>query len=458
MRSVRNIVLSVLIAVASAGAAPPPGTLPDLPDIVAPLLGAVVNISVLKQAEGTSAHGAEAMAPPTSAQGSGFIIDPAGYIVTNRHVIADAYSVSAVLADGSSYQADVLSTNARPDLALLKISAGRPLPTVKFGDSDALRIGQPVVAIGNPLGLSSSVSFGIVSALNRDIDTTQIDDFIQTDAAINHGNSGGPLFNLNGEVIGVNWALVAPGAQTGSAGLGLAIPSNDAAWVVDQMRRFGRLRAGFIGLRIQQVTPDIQTVLGLPSRTGGIVLTVLPDGPAAHAGIQPGDVVMALDGVEPRDVRALLRALGKSPPGSTVSLRIWRDGAAREVPVAVAAWTLEAYDPAGPQPHPDRGRRQVTPDLGLRLAAVTPEQRASLQLAAGDSAVAVQSVAANSPAADAGLAAGDVILRLQQAAVHSPAEVEAAVTKARADGRWAVLLEVQTGDRPRWVVVPVRAP
>jgi serine protease Do len=456
MRLLRMIPVLLVAGMLCGGAAGTTGAVADLPDIVAPLLGAVVNISVLKQAEGTAAQGADPMARPTSAQGSGFIIDPAGYIVTNRHVVAGAYSVSAVLADGSTFPARVLSTNARPDLALLKIDAAKPLPTVHFGDSDALRIGQPVVAIGNPLGLSSSVTFGIISALNRDIDTTMIDDFIQTDAAINHGNSGGPLFNLKGEVVGVNWALLAPGAQTGSAGLGLAIPANDAAFVVDQMRRLGRLHAGFVGLRIQQVMPDMQALLGLPSHSGGIVLSILPGGPAEKAGIKPGDVVLGLNGRTPRDVRELLRDLGASAPGSTISLRVWSGGRISDVDMVVGEWNNSAFDPAGPQPEADRGGRQVAPDLGLHLSAIDPAQRRALQLADDQPAVAILAVAANSPAADVGLAAGDVILRLMDAPVRSAAEVTEAVARARAAGREAIMLEVQTGDRPRWVVVPVK--
>ena len=450
-------VLALAPAAARAGALPP-AAMEGLPDVVAPLMGAVVNISVLKQAAGTDAKGGDPMAPPVALQGSGFIIDPAGFIVTNRHVVEGAYSVTAVLEDGSSYPAQVLSTNARPDLALLKVDAGKKLPVVAFGDSDTLRIGQPVIAIGNPLGLSGSVSVGIVSALNRDINTTMIDDFIQTDAAINHGNSGGPLFNMRGEVIGVNWALLAPGGQTGSSGLGLAIPSNDASWVIDQMRRFGRLHAGFLGLRIQQVTPDIQAALGLPARNGGIVSALLPNGPAAKAGIHEGDVVTALNGKAPRDVRALLRALGASAPGTTITLDVWQDGTTRSIPVTLTEWSSVDYDPAGPQPQSDRGTRQVTADLGLHLVAADAATRRTLKLTQVQPAVSVKAVSANSPAADAGLAAGDAILKVQRTPVHSAADVKQSVRQARAAGRDSVLVLVQSASGPRWVVVPIKTP
>ena len=228
----RSIAVVIALSLGCVGAAaaqaspPPPGETPSLPDIVAPLLGAVVNISVLKPAN-AAAEGTGASAQIGRTQhslGSGFIIDPAGYIATNRHVVADGYTVTVTLDDDRQFPAKVLATNLYPDLALLKIEAGAPLPTVRFGDSNALRLGETVIAIGNPLGLSGSISVGVVSALNRNLHSTVIDDFIQTDASINHGNSGGPLFNLRGQVVGMNWALVSDTA--GSIGLGLAIPAN----------------------------------------------------------------------------------------------------------------------------------------------------------------------------------------------------------------------------------------
>jgi serine protease Do len=427
-----------------------------LPNTIAPLLPAVVNISTLMQPAGNNATGAQEMGKPVQSYGSGFIIDPAGYIVTNRHVVAGAYEVDVTLDNGTSYQAQVLSTNERPDLALLKINAEKPLPTVKWGDSDALRIGEPVFAIGNPLGLSSSVTVGVVSALNRDIDATMIDDFIQTDAAINHGNSGGPLFNLRGQVVGVSWALLAPGSETsGSAGLGLAIPSNDVKFVIDEMRRYGRFRAGFAGLRLQQVTPNMAAVLGLGMESGGIVSAVWPDGPAAKAGIREGDVVIAFNGELPSDVRAMLRDIGATPPGATVKLLLWRDHTSRTVDLTLGNWPNSEFNPAGPQVMPDRGPRMASADIGLRLGAITDEIRRTLNLASKEPAVSVLGVAANSAAADAGLSPGDVILRVGIDRVSSPDDVTKKLDEARAHGKTAVLMLVQTQDRPHWVVVPV---
>ena len=272
LTSLTFLLLSAFFGVAPTARA---GSLPgvsatDLPDVVAPLLEAVVNIAVLRPHAGDQAPGGgENLAPPDRSVGSGFVISQDGFIVTNNHVVAGAYAVTVAFNDGKTFPATIVATNRRPDIALLKIDAGLPLKAVVFGDSDALRIAEPVIAIGNPVGLSSSVSVGVISALNRDISLSMIDDFIQTDAAINHGNSGGPLFNLKGEVIGVNSALYATSTGAGSAGLGFAIPSREAEWVVEEMRRQGRVHAGFLGLRIQQVTLDIQTALGLPSKNGG---------------------------------------------------------------------------------------------------------------------------------------------------------------------------------------------
>ena len=324
------------------------------------------------------------MAKPIQEFGSGFLIDPAGYIVTNRHVIAAAYKVTVTLNDGQPYPGTVVATNERPDLALLKIEAGHPLPTVPWADSDKMRIADSVFAIGNPLGLAISISVGVVSALNRNMKETTYDDFIQTDAAINHGNSGGPLFNLRGEVIGVNWALVSPSATSGSIGLGLAIPANDAAFVADHMRRYGKLRAGFVGIRLQQVTPDMAAALHLDNTDGGIVTIVRPGGPADAVGLRPGDVVLQFGARHTTDVRALLRAMSTTLPGTTSPMAVWRDGQTRTVQVAVADWPkgTEALDPAGEPVMPDRGQRMSAPDLGLRLAAITDQARQSFKLSA----------------------------------------------------------------------------
>lgn len=455
----RVLTLALLLALARPVAAGPVAAdlgasrQPTLPDIVAPLIPAVVNISILKQhpaPNGLIAHGGQEMDKPLQAYGSGFIIDPAGFIVTNRHVIDGAYKVTVTLDDNTPYRATVLSANMRPDLALLKIDAGHPLPSVRFGDSDAIRIGQTVIAIGNPLGLSSSISVGVISAINRDVNQTMIDDFIQTDAAINHGNSGGPLFNLAGEVIGVNWALVAPADKTGSVGLGLAIPADDAAFVIDQMRRYGHFRAGYLGVRVQQLTPDLCAAIGLFTSQGGIITAVRPDSTADHAGLREGDVILRFGDHEVTDVRALLRAMGARAPGETASMLVWRAGQTRRITVTMDVWPKDAadLDPVGPPATIDRGSRMNHPDLGLRLGRPGGPSRG----------VVILGVAANSIAADAGLAAGDIILRVQDARVAAPEEVHDQFEALRRAGHDSAVLLVQFGDRPQWIAVPLQEP
>ena len=463
MYRIRAVMLGLLLLVAALPAnagAPLAVQLPGLPDLVETLLPAVVNITILKQQpppNGRVPQGGEDLSLPVQEIGSGFIIDPDGYIVTNRHVVAEAYKVTVRLHDGTPYPATVLATNERPDLALLKIKADHPLPTVPLGNSEALRIGQTVIAIGNPFGLSSSISVGVVSALNRNVEQTQIDDFVQTDAAINHGNSGGPLFNLQGEVVGVNWALVEWEKGAGSIGLGLAIPSNDVAFVVDHMRRYGRLRAGFVGVRLQEITPELAGALGLSGTTGGIVASVWPTGPAAKAGLREGDVVLQFGARRTTDVRALLRAMGTNLPGTTAPLTFWRDGQVSTVPVNVAEWPkeVEMYDPAGAPVMPNRGRRMTSPDLGLHMAAITDALRQEHGLAPTQAGVLVLGVAANSIAADIGMAPGDVIVRVQENKVATPGEVLQNLDALRQQGRRAAVLLVQSPSRPHWVPAPL---
>jgi serine protease Do len=397
MRRAHLIVFAMLLPLSTALASAPPRVLgtASLPDVVAPLLPAVVSISVLKQnREPPPEH--DETTKPAPVLGSGFIIDPDGSIVTNRHVIADAYRITVTLDDGTSYPARLLGTNALPDLALLKIDASHPLPAVSFGDSNALRIGDTVVVIGNPLGLASSISVGVVSALNRNLDQTMIDDFIQTDAAINPGNSGGPMFNLKGEVVGVNWALLAPGRFEGSVGIGLAIPSRDVAFVVDQLRRYGWWHAGFAGMRLQQITPEIAMALGLSGTGGGIVASIWPDGPAEAAGITEGDVVLEFNHRHFPDVRALRRYISETAPQTKVPVLLWRWRHGQTVDLTVDSWppSAAALDPAGqPVVLPSDEERPLTPTLGLTMSIVTDAQRKAQGLAGGRPGVVVVAVA-----------------------------------------------------------------
>ncbi|WP_250265920.1 trypsin-like peptidase domain-containing protein [Rhodovastum atsumiense] len=439
----------------------PPGlrTQVDLPALVQRLLPAVVNITILKQRPMASGHmptGGETMVGPITEVGSGFIIDPSGYVVTNRHVIQDAYRIMVTLAGGDSYAGHVVAINGAPDLALLKIDAAEPLPTVPFGNSEALEVGDAVVAIGNPLGLASSVSVGVVSALNRDVHTTLFDNFIQTDAAINHGNSGGPLFNTQGEVVGVNWALVQPEHEGGSIGLGLAIPSDTVNFVVSHMRQYGRLRPGWVGVGLQGVTQDIASAVGRTSLKGSIVTNVVPGGTAAGV-LRPGDIVLAFDGRPTRDTRAVARAIASSTPGTTVPVRLWRDGQEQELPIKVANWPEGPGNPSGTWTMPDRGQRISAPSLGMTLAPLSAEFRERHKLPETQEGVAVLGVAANSPGADAGFTAGDVIVQIKDAPIDSMEDMHATVEQVLAARERSVLVLVRNEAGFRWLVVPTDA-
>src|SRR5690348_2760227 len=256
--------------------------------------------------------------------GSGFIIDASGLVVTNNHVIADADEVNVILNDGTTLKAEVIGRDQKTDLALLKVAANKPLKAVKFGDSEKLRLGEWVIAIGNPFSLGGTVTAGIVSARNRDIQSGPYDNYIQTDAAINRGNSGGPLFNLNGEVIGVNTAIISPSG--GSIGIGFAVPSNSAVAVIDQLRQFGETRRGWLGVRIQQVTDDIAESLGIAPPRGALVAGIDDKGPAKPAGIEPGDVVVSFDGHDIKEMHDLPRVVADTPVGKVVDVVVIRKG------------------------------------------------------------------------------------------------------------------------------------
>src|SRR5690242_18908239 len=272
--------------------------------------------------------------------GSGFIIDPAGYIVTNNHVIADANEVNVILNDGTTLKADVVGRDQKTDLALLKVNTAKPLKAVKFGDSDKLRLGEWVIAIGNPFSLGGTVTAGIVSARNRDIQSGPYDNYIQTDAAINRGNSGGPLFNLNGEVIGVNTAIISPSG--GSIGIGFAVPSKTALPVIDQLKQFGETRRGWLGVRIQQVTDEIAESLKISPARGALVAGVDDKGPAKPAGIEPGDVIIKFDGKDIKEMRDLPRVVADTPIGKQTPVTIIRKG--KEETKTVTLGRLEDND------------------------------------------------------------------------------------------------------------------
>jgi len=389
--------------------------------------------------------------------GSGFIIDYTngeGYVVTNNHVIDGADEVNVVLTDNTTLRAEVVGRDPRTDLALLRVRTEKRLQPVRFGNSDTLRIGDWVLAIGNPFGLGGTVTAGIVSARGRDIRIGPYDDFIQTDAAINRGNSGGPLFNMAGEVVGINTAIFSP--TGGSIGIGFAIPANIATNVVAQLREFGRTRRGWLGVRIQQVTDEIAESVGLQGGPrGALIAGVNEGGPADRARLQNGDIVLRFDGHEIREMRSLPRIVADTPIGKQVPVVVWRGG--REVTLTATIGELpedtqQAAATPGPQ---DRGGRPVeVPGLGMRVASITPELRERFSLSAEARGVVVVEVTPNGPAAERGIRPGDVVVEVQQEAVATPAELQERIDRARQAGRRNVLMLIEGQQGLRWVPLP----
>ncbi|HXC29690.1 MAG TPA: DegQ family serine endoprotease [Stellaceae bacterium] len=356
------------------------------------------------------------------ALGSGFIIDADGHIVTNKHVVGDASKVEVTLQDGDKYTAKIIGTDARTDLAVLKIDAGKPLPYVSFGDSDAAQIGDWVVAVGNPFGLGGSVTTGIISARGRDIHTGQFDDFLQIDAPINRGNSGGPTFNLNGQVIGINTAIYSPNG--GSVGIGFAVPSTVAKQVVSALEDHGKVERGWLGVQIQPVTPAIASSLGLKGDHGALVAVVTPNSPSAAAGLKQGDVILAFNGQEITKLRDLPHDVAGSAPGASASLTVWRDGKEQQVSVKLGEMPSNPQVASADNGNNDQGQpveSSVGP-LGLRLASLTNDFRHDLHLGRDVHGVVITHVENGSVADNIGLARGDVIMSIDQQPATSPQE------------------------------------
>ncbi len=399
-------------------------------------------------------------APEIHAQGSGFIIDPTGYIVTNNHVIDHATAITVTLNDGTQHAARLVGRDQRTDLALLKIDdAGDHLPTVGFGDSDTAQAGDWVLAVGNPFGLGGTVTAGIVSARGRDLHSGPFDDFLQIDAPINRGNSGGPTFNLQGEVIGINTAIYSPNG--GSVGIGFAIPSDMARMVVAQLREHGRVDRGWIGVQIQPVTEAIASALGLDHPEGALVAEVLPDGPASHAGFRQGDVIRSFNGTAVHSAHDLPRLVAGLSASTSAPVVVWRDGHEETLTVTVAQMPQDMAE-AG-----DNGRgAQGTPAepdgpvlskgvLGMALAPLDRMSRREFRLPRDARGVLVTAVDAGSPAAENGIAPGDVIVRVGDTEVQTPEQIETAVREAEAGRRPAVLLLVNHGGDSRFVALNI---
>jgi serine protease Do len=379
--------------------------------------------------------------------GSGFIIDPSGLVVTNNHVISEADEVSVILNDGTTLKAEVVGRDQKTDLALIKVTPTKPLKAVKFGDSDKLRLGEWVIAIGNPFSLGGTVTAGIVSARNRDIQSGPYDNYIQTDASINRGNSGGPLFNLNGEVIGVNTAIISPSG--GSIGIGFAVPSKTVVPVVDQLREFKEVRRGWLGVRIQQVSDEIAESLSIKPARGALVAGVDDKGPAKPAGIEPGDVIVKFDGKDVKEMRDLPKIVADTPVGKDVEVIVIRKG--KEEKKSVKLGRLEDEKKVAAV---SNDKKDATPDskpvvkkaLGLDLANLTDDLRKKHNIKDKVKGVVITGVDPNSPASEKRLAPGMVIAEVQQQAVSNATELQQRIDKLKKDGKKAVVLLVVSPD------------
>ncbi len=385
--------------------------------------------------------------------GSGFVIDPKGYVVTNNHVIAEADEITVTLHDDTKLKATLVGRDPKTDLALLKVEPEKPLSAVPFGNSSKTRVGDWVVAIGNPFGLGGTVTAGIVSARQRDIRSGPYDDYIQTDASINRGNSGGPMFNLDGQVIGINTAIFSPSG--GSVGIGFAIPSNLARPIVDQLREFGKARRGWLGVRIQTVTEEIAQSLGLKDATGALVASVTKDGPAEKHKIKVGDVILTFDGKSVEEMRRLPRIVAETPFGKDVDVVVWRGGKRVKLKVRLGEFPeddqkLAAATPDDRRPQPATVTIEA---LGITLSQITPELREKFKLEDDADGVIVTEVAPAGPAAEKQIPAGAVVRKIgpDQETVASPEQVRKKIEDARKAGLKTILVLIEVGGPPRFV-------
>ena len=456
-----------LLAGAAANAAP-------APDSFAPLVnkvkGAVVNIATTQLQTGSNEtelpqmpmfppgspfgelfrnmrpNGEQAHPEKLRALGSGFIVDPAGYVVTNNHVIGNATDISVTLQDGTILKGKLIGHDDKTDLALVKVNADHPLPSVSFGNSDQAQVGDWVVAVGNPFGLGGTVTAGIISARGRDIHSGPYDDYLQLDASINRGNSGGPTFNTEGQVIGINTAIYSPNG--GSVGIGFAIPSNAAQPVVAQLRASGHVDRGWLGVQIQPVTPDMANALGLKSTHGALIAAVQPDSPALKAGLKQGDVVLRYGDEAIDSPRDLSRAVAITKAGTSQPIQVFRDGQMTTIDTTIALSKDE------PEKLAKGEQTESSPNqLGLRLAPLDAKARQSLDIAESVHGVVVVAVDPNGAAAEQGLQAGDVIERVDNKPVRKPADVGHAVQELGKSGRKSVALLINRQGTEEFVAV-----
>jgi len=483
MRRARSFGLRPLIAAVAVGAAVGVSPLPavargpdGIADVAEKVIDAVVNISTTSTVEarnGGEGGGREAMPqlPPgspfeeffedffknrggrqggeknggmmprkTNSLGSGFIIDTAGFVVTNNHVIDGADEITVIMNDGTKIKAELVGVDKKTDLALLKFTPVKPVTAVKFGDSDRLRLGEWVIAIGNPFSLGGSVTAGIVSARNREISNNPYDSYIQTDASINRGNSGGPLFNLDGEVVGVNTLIISP--TGGSIGLGFAVPSKTVAGVIEQLREYKEVRRGWLGVRIQPVTDEIAESLNVKPARGALIAGVDDKGPAKPAGLEPGDVVVKFDGKDVKEPKDLSRIVAGTAVGKAVDVLIIRKGKEETRKVTLGRMPDDKPVQASLKSAPEAEKPATQKALGLDLAALSKDLRSKYKIKDSVKGVVVTGVDSDSDAAEKRLSAGDVIVEVAQEAVTNAADVKKRIDAVKKDGKKSVLLLV----------------
>jgi serine protease Do len=387
------------------------------------------------------------------AMGSGFVINKDGYIVTNNHVVADGKKITVKFPDGREFNAKLIGTDAATDVALLKVKSDKPLPSVEFGDDRQVRVGDWVIAVGNPFGLSNTVTAGIVSSIGRDVGNGPYTDFIQIDAPINRGNSGGPTFNIQGKVIGMNSMIFSPSG--GSVGIGFAIPASTIHDVVAQLQAHGRVARGYLGVEIQSVTPEMASSLGNKAMKGAIVASVTPGGPAAQAGIVAGDIVVAVNNKPVEDSRDLTRRVAGLPAGGNATFTVVRNGETKNLTAKIGS--KKDTQVASNNPHQNDHAPATAEAMGLGLAAVTPETRRAYNLGDNINGVVVTKVDPNSDAADKGLEPGDVLVSVANRPVRSPQDVKASIAAAQAAHRDTVLVLVTGQGGQRFVAIKLGA-
>lgn len=480
---------AILFAAASAHAQPQAsGMPPSLADLVEKLTPAVVNISTTQKIkQHPMMQGNPFMDMPNTPEmepfrefferfgrghggeeersvyslGSGFIIDAGGYIITNNHVIEGAEEINVILSDDSKYKATVVGRDKKTDLALLKVKAKKDLPFVTLGDSDAMRVGDWVIAIGNPFGLGGSVTQGIISARQRSINAGPFDDFLQTDAPINRGNSGGPLFNMKGEVIGINTAIFSPSG--GSIGIGFAIPTALARTVISQLKETGHTTRGWLGVKIQEVSEEIAESVGLDKPRGAMVLEVTKDSPADKAGLKVGDIITNFDGKDIAAMRFLPRMVAETPIGKKVPIAYWRDGATKSAQISVGKLDEDAEETEEAAGYSKDGRGKPKGKLndpasemfmGMRITPLTPQVREALNIDKDTSGVAVGDVKPSSEAFRRGMRRGDVIAEVNGQPVAEIDALKKAFEDAKAKGRKFALMKVQRRTDSAFVTLP----